>query len=134
MEDWIALDSFESFFKEAEPRLNDALSACLGGELGRQAACEALAYGWENWDRVRSMDNPIGDLYVVGRDRGRKAQRQRRVVLPLVEASRVPWVEPALVDALARKLLRRHHAASRNVPAPAGLAALEPRFGWGVTA
>ncbi len=101
LEDRIAFDSFELFFRAAEPRLHDALSACLGGELGREATCEALAYGWENWDRVRLMDNPVGYLYVVGRDRGRKAQRGRRVVLPLVEAPRVPWVEPGLVDALA---------------------------------
>lgn len=98
----IAGDSFEVFFKEAEPRLHDALSACLGGELGREATADALAFGWENWKRVGVMANPIGYLYVVGRDKGRRAQRVRRPVLPLVEESRLPWVEPGLVDALAR--------------------------------
>lgn len=98
----IALDSFEVFFKEAEPRLHDALSACLGGELGREATCDALAYGWENWERIRSMANPVGYLYVVGRDRGRKARKGRRVAMPLVEESRLPWVEPGLAAALAR--------------------------------
>jgi len=98
----IALDMFEVFFKEAEPRLHDALSACLGSELGREATADALAFGWENWERVRLMDNPVGYLYVVGRDRGRKARLSRRVVLPLMEVSRLPWIEPGLVNALAR--------------------------------
>ena len=97
----IALDSFEVFFKEAEPRLHDALSACLGSELGREAAVDALAFGWENWEKVGVMANPIGYLYVVGRDRGRRSRRRRRVVVPLVEESRLPWVEPGLVGALA---------------------------------
>lgn len=97
----ITVDSFEVFFKEAEPRLHDALSACLGGELGRESTADALAFGWENWDRVASMDNPIGYLYVVGRNRARKARRSRRVGVPLVEESRLPWIEPGLPDALA---------------------------------
>lgn len=101
LEDRVAVHSFEAFFKEAEPRLHDALAACLGREAGREATCEALAYGWEKWDRVRLMDNPVGYLYVVGRDRGRRALRRRRVGLPLVEAPRVPWIEPGLIDALA---------------------------------
>lgn len=96
-----AVDSFEVFFKEAEPRLHDALSACLGGELGREATADALVFGWENWERVESMENPIGYLYIVGRNRGRKTRRTRRVGLPLVEKSRSPWIEPGLVDALA---------------------------------
>jgi DNA-directed RNA polymerase specialized sigma24 family protein len=98
----IAVDSFELFFKEAEPQLRDALSACLGSELGREATADALAFGWENWNRVSEMANPIGYLYVVGRDRTRRSRRGRRAVLPLVEESRLPWVEPGLVGALAR--------------------------------
>lgn len=101
LEGSIVVDSFEVFFREAEPRLHDALSACLGSELGRESTADALAHGWENWDRVRSMQNPIGYLYVVGRDRGKKARRRRRAALPLVEASRLPWIEPGLPIALA---------------------------------
>ena len=62
---------------------------------------DALSYAWENWGRVRTMANPIGYLFVVGRDRGRKARRRRRTLLPLAEESRLPWVEPGLVEALA---------------------------------
>jgi len=101
VEEPITVDSFEVFFKEAEPRLHDALSACLGGELGREATADALAYGWENWERVESMDNPIGFLYVVGRNQARKVRRTRRVGIPLVEVSRLPWIEPGLPGALS---------------------------------
>ncbi len=67
-------ESFEVFFKETEPRLRDALSATLGSEPGREAAADALAFGWEHWDRVSSMENPAGYLYVVGRNNRRAAK------------------------------------------------------------
>ena len=35
----------------------------------REATVEALSYGWEHWARVAAMANPVGYLYVVGRDR-----------------------------------------------------------------
>lgn len=92
--------SFEGFVRESEPRLHDAMAALFGPQAGRDATAEALAYGWEHWERVRKMDNPIGYLYAVGRDRGRKAQMGRRVVLMPVDSDRVPWVEPGLPAAL----------------------------------
>jgi DNA-directed RNA polymerase specialized sigma24 family protein len=70
-------------------------------ETGREAAAEALAYGWEHWERIREMENSIGYLYVVGRDRGRKMRRNRQVVFPDVIEDRIPWVEPGLPRALA---------------------------------
>lgn len=94
--------AFEVFVKEIEPRLREALSAALGSDRGREATAEALAYAWEHWDRVREMDNPAGYLYVLGRDRGRKAGRNRVVHLLQVDSGRMPWVEPGLPDALAR--------------------------------
>ena len=100
LEGAITAGSFEVFFKEAEPLLHDALSANLGSQLGREPTAEALAYGWENWERVSPMENPIGYLYVVGRDKGRKAKGRRNDRLPLVEESRMPWVEPGLLGAL----------------------------------
>ena len=65
-------ETFTRFFEEAEPRLRIALGAALGQDRGRDAASEALAYGWENWDRLQKMDNPIGYLYRVGRSRVRE--------------------------------------------------------------
>ncbi len=81
------VSSFEGFVKDSEPRLHDAMAALFGPQAGRDATAEALAYGWENWERVGEMDNPIGYLYAVGRDRGRKAQRGRQVVLMPVASS-----------------------------------------------
>ena len=100
--DELQKDSFSEFVRSAESRLSAALSASLGSERGREATADALAYGWENWDRVERMANPAGYLYTVGRDRGRRAIRKtKRVVLMPVDPSSTPWVEPHLPAALA---------------------------------
>lgn len=93
---------FEAFAMDAESRLREALSAALGSDRGREAAADTLAYAWEHWERVSRMDNPVGYLYVLGRNRARKAFRQRSVVLLPVDPSRMPWIEPGLVDALEK--------------------------------
>lgn len=96
------VDSFAAFVRTSEPRIRQALSVAFGSDVGREATAEALAYGWEHWDRVSEMDNPAGYLYVVGRDRARRARRRRRPKLIPVDHSRLPWVEPGLPKALAR--------------------------------
>ena len=93
--------SFTEFFSETEPRLRHALSAALGVDRGREAAAEALAWGWEHWDEVRAMANPAGYLYKVGRSRSRRLFRLGPV-LPAVNPERVPAVEPGLPRALGR--------------------------------
>ncbi len=98
MED--AEDAFTSFVREVGPRLNQAL-ICFAGEAGRDAASEALLYGWQRWDRVRRMDNPAGYLYRVGLSRVRRDLRKRPVVFPEPPNGELPWVEPKLVGALA---------------------------------
>ena len=55
------------FFDAAERQLRLALTGAFGIETGRDAAAEALAWGWQHWDRLREMDNPVGYLYHVGR-------------------------------------------------------------------
>ena len=94
--------AYTEFFREAEPRLRRALGAAVGMEDGREAAAEALAYGWEHWDRIAAMHNPVGYLYRVGRS---KARRRRRLVaetfIPPTVAHE-PWCEPKLRSALAR--------------------------------
>jgi hypothetical protein len=50
-------DSFTEFARATEQRLRVALCAALGPERGREAAADALAYGWEHWDRISEMDN-----------------------------------------------------------------------------
>ena len=95
-------DSFTAFVVETETRLRHALTAAWGPERGREAAAEALAYGWEHWDRVGQMDNPAGYLYRVGRDRARR-MGPREVELPDHPVTVDPhrWVEPELPAALA---------------------------------
>lgn len=93
---------FADFFAEAEPRLRVALVSSLGLELGQEASAEALAFAWENWDRVSATKNPIGYLYGVGRNKGRTMRRRPFRMLFDVLADDPPWVEPALPGALAR--------------------------------
>ena len=97
-------ESFTRFVAEVEPRLRYALTAALGRERGREAAAEALAYGWEHWERLQSTDNPAGYLSRVGRSRGR-----RRRTLPRFESGRpgrIPDVASALLEALASRTPR----------------------------
>ena len=94
-------DSYTSFVKQTSPRLTQALIARFGGEVGREMAAEALAYGWEHWDRVAGMDNPAGYLYRVGCNRGRRVRRP--LLLPDPAPSQTePLVEPGLPAALMR--------------------------------
>lgn len=94
-------DSFIWFVKDAEPRLRHALCAAFGRERGRDATAHALAYGWEHWERVEKMDNPIGYLWGVGRNQARSFARAV-VVLPEPPPEVLPWVEPGLPAALSR--------------------------------
>jgi len=91
--------TFTDFVRTAEPRLRNALVASYGHESGREATAEALAYAWENWDRIYAMENPIGYLYRVGRSRGRVLFRKPGP-LPRPTSSDMPWIEPALPNAL----------------------------------
>lgn len=94
--------SFTVFVTETEARLRHALTAAWGPDQGREAAAEALAYGWEHWDRVQRMENPAGYLYRVGRDRARR-MGPRRAVLPAPRGDDAEhWVEPGLPAALAK--------------------------------
>jgi RNA polymerase sigma factor (sigma-70 family) len=94
------VDTFSEFVESYEARLRQALMAAFGGQRGRDAACEALSYGWENWDRVGSMQNPVGYLYRVGVDRARRGSRRKPLRFDPVESARIPEVEPQLPAAL----------------------------------
>lgn len=95
------VEAFTRFVEAHEVKLRGALIASLGSEVGREATAEALAYGWEQWDRVSGLENPIGYLYRVGRNRGSRLHRGRRVGLPPSDVAGEPWVEPGLPAALA---------------------------------
>ncbi len=109
-------DEFVAFFAEGEPRLRRALVAALGAQRGREAAAEALAYGWEHWDAVRTMHNPLGYLYRVGQSRTRP-RRSRAVVERSAPVE--PWTEPGLAAALGMLSERQRVAV-----------ALVYGFGW----
>lgn len=100
LDDRMRLDGFAGFVADAEPRLRNALCAAFGAELGREATAEALAFAWEHWDRVRMVDNPVGYLWGVGRNKARRSRRPR-VGFPEPTGGRLPWVEPGLAGALA---------------------------------
>lgn len=94
-------DSFVEFVTATERRLRQALTSAFGPDRGREAAAEALAYGWEHWDRVSGMENPAGYLYRVGRDRARRMYRTGPLSLPPTVSDGDRWVEPALPGVLA---------------------------------
>ena len=96
------VDAFTEFVSAYETRLRHSLIASFGGEAGRDAAAEALIYGWEHWDRVGAMDNPAGYLYKVGLSRGRRALRRGRAVFPGADVVQIPDFEPQLPEALGR--------------------------------
>lgn len=93
-------ESFTTFVKETEPRLRHALVASLGQDRGLEATSDALAYAFENWDRIASMENPAGYLYRVGRSRNRFDRIRPNFVPVPVESA--PNVEPGLPAALRR--------------------------------
>ena len=94
--------AFEDFVRFAEPRLRLALGAAFGFDVAEDAVAEALAFAWENWERVATSANPVGYLFGVGRNRARRHLRRRHPRLPAVRAEDLPWVEPGLPVALAR--------------------------------
>ena len=95
------VESFTVFVKEVEPRLRRALAVAFGVERGAEATAEALAYGWEHWERIEKMENPAGYLYQVGRSRARR-RKVLRPSFPAPPADHAPWVEPGLPSALGR--------------------------------
>ena len=94
---------FADFVAAHERRLRQAFTSMWGAIEGREMAVDALAYGWEHWARVRSMENPIGYLYVVGRRRASRDGRRREQLVAdfrVPSDAEVPWCEPALAPLL----------------------------------
>ena len=92
--------TFEEFAGSEGVRLRAALVAAFGAEVGLDVAAEAIAYGWEHWERLRVMDNPSGYLYRVGQHAAGR-RRRPRVLLPQPEPEVLPAFEPRLLPALA---------------------------------
>ncbi|HEX4491307.1 MAG TPA: sigma-70 family RNA polymerase sigma factor [Acidimicrobiia bacterium] len=68
--------SFAAFVDRSSPALLRALVAGFGPDIGREATVDALAWGWEHWERVGPMRNPAGYLYRVGQTQARRALRR----------------------------------------------------------
>jgi DNA-directed RNA polymerase specialized sigma24 family protein len=114
---------YTRFASDLAKPLKQALMASFGPELGDEATAEALAYGWEHWDRMGSMANPRGYLFRVGQNHAKGVLRKR--MLPTrraVAESFDPWFEPQLTPAL-RSLSGKQRAA----------VVLIHGFGWTVT-
>lgn len=65
-------ESYSSFVRLQGERVRLALIAVFGPDTGAEATSEALAYGWQHWERVSAMENPTGYLYAVGRNWARR--------------------------------------------------------------
>ena len=88
-------DSFTEFARRLEPGLRRGLTAGFGSDVGREAAAEALAYGWQHWDRVRGMANPSGYLFRVGQNAARRMAVRPRWLSRDEVVFQEPWAEPA---------------------------------------
>jgi len=104
-------EEFSQFVSEAETDLARALIAAYGPEVGREAARDALAYAWENWERLSEMENPVGYLYRVGQSKSRR-YRRKRILFPEVNSHDLPHVEPALPEALEQLSTRQRAAVA----------------------
>jgi RNA polymerase sigma factor (sigma-70 family) len=93
----IDLEAFEDFVAAVEPRLRRALVAAYGSDRGRDATAEALAYAWEHWSRLQSLDNPTGYLFRVAQSRVRR--RRVPILFEIPETAEIR-IEPRLPEAL----------------------------------
>ncbi len=89
---------FDAFVEGAEPELRRALTGHVREEEIGDAVAEALAYAWENRDRVLAMKSPTGYLFRVAQSRSR---RRRQGLLVWSGEQEMPDIEPGLPDALA---------------------------------
>ena len=95
LRDQTATDTFTEFARASEPGLRRALTAGFGSEVGREAAAEALVYGWQHWERVGGMANPSGYLFRVGQNKARRLAGRSRWLSRDEIVFEEPWAEPA---------------------------------------
>ena len=100
------LAEFDEFVRRVESRLRVALVATYGSHDGRAATVDALSWAWEHWDRLQSLDSPVGYLFRVGQS------ASRRYAVRPIPFDRPPadWggpdemlgINPELADAIQR--------------------------------
>ena len=81
-----------------------ALVAGFGPVVGREAAADALAWAWQNWDRVAGLESPVGYLFRVGRTLAMRSGARDVPVAEPASAITLPHdpFEPGLAPAIAR--------------------------------
>jgi DNA-directed RNA polymerase specialized sigma24 family protein len=97
----ITTNSFTEWATEAEPKIRQSLTAAFGVQVGKDAAADALAMAWEQWPRVSVMDNPIGYVYGIGRNKARRMKTRRHPMFVAVPEQLLPNIEPGLPAAVA---------------------------------
>ena len=98
---------FDSFYATHIESLTAALAATLNsGDLGRDAASEAMVRACERWAKVRDHKNPAGWCYRVGLNWAMSRWRRRRR-----EALTEPSKFSGFVSAPAAELQLELHAA-----------------------
>ncbi len=105
-----ARPGFVAFYDGAYRRVAAALSSTLGDrDLGVEAADEAMARCFANWETVGRYDNPAGWVYRVGLNWAlswhRKLSR-RHLLTPAGPVDPPVPVDPQIEDALARLDIR----------------------------
>lgn len=95
----MTMSDFDTFFRDAEPRLRRAYGGRIAPYRVGDAVATALAHAWAHWDRVAAMEHPIAYLYRVGLSKSRRRKQGR---LPATPARDIPAVEPDLIPAMQR--------------------------------
>ena len=124
--------SFAPFVERVGRPLRQALIAGYGPEVGVEVTAEALAYAWENWEKLSVMQNPAGYLYRVGQSKARRGifRKPPPVQIPY-QPDGSHWFEPDLADAIA-SLSQKQRAAVVLVHGY-GWTVAEVAEMWGVT-
>ena len=94
LRDQTSSDTFTEFVRRLEPGLRRALTAGFGSDVGREAAAEALMFGWEHWERVEGMSNPAGYLFRVGENKARRLSGRFHWLSRDEVVFTEPWAEP----------------------------------------
>ncbi|MDO8391496.1 MAG: hypothetical protein Q7V57_13530 [Actinomycetota bacterium] len=89
--------TFEKFVRGEGPRLRAALVATFGPQRGTEAVADALAYGWENWERIEPMDNRMGYLFRVAYRVALRNGPRRAPAFTAPPADELPHFEPRLM-------------------------------------
>jgi RNA polymerase sigma factor (sigma-70 family) len=94
---------FDVFVRDAGARLQNALVARYGVEVGADAAGDAMVYACEHREELAAMANPVGYLYRVGQSAVRRQRRwERHRSFPPETAAEAAASEPQLPAQLAR--------------------------------